>query len=94
MHALGWSRQQAVDYMVANAPVGVEEIKVEVDRYIAIPGQALAYKVGQLEIQRLRAEAEAAAGPTFDVRAFHDAVLGSGSVSLPVLRDLVGAARG
>jgi len=93
MHALGWSRQQAIDFMVANAPVGVDEITVEVDRYIAIPGQALAYKVGQLEIQRLRREAEATSGGAFDVRAFHDAVLGSGSVSLPVLRELVAAAR-
>jgi uncharacterized protein (DUF885 family) len=91
MHALGWTRQQALDYMLANAPVGAEEIAVEIDRYIAIPGQALAYKVGQLEIQRLRADAQAAAGDAFDIRAFHDAVLGSGSVSLPVLRELVAA---
>lgn len=89
MHALGWTRQQAVDFMVAHAPVAIEEIHVEIDRYIAIPGQALAYKVGQLEIQRLRAAAEATAGPGFDIRAFHDAVLGSGSVSLPVLREVV-----
>lgn len=92
MHALGWAREQAIDFMVANAPVGLEEIAVEVDRYIAIPGQALAYKVGQLEIQRLRAAAQAAAGDAFDIRAFHDAVLGSGSVSLPVLRELVAPA--
>jgi uncharacterized protein (DUF885 family) len=94
IHALGWTRRQAVDFMVANVPVGLDEINVEVDRYIAIPGQALAYKVGQLEIQRLRAEARAAAGDGFDIRAFHDAVLGSGSVSLPVLRELVAATRG
>lgn len=90
LHAKGWSRQQAVDFMVANAPVGVEEIKVEVDRYVAMPGQALAYKVGQLEIQRLRRAVEQRQGADFDIRAFHDVVLGSGSVSLPVLRDLVG----
>jgi uncharacterized protein (DUF885 family) len=88
LHARGWSRQRAVDYMVANAPVGLEEIAVEVDRYVAIPGQALGYKVGQLEIQRLRAAAEARGG--FDIKAFHDRALGSGSVSLPVLRELVG----
>lgn len=93
MHALGWTRQQALDFMVANAPVGLEEIAIEVDRYIAIPGQALAYKVGQLEIQRLRAAAHQAAGDAFDIRAFHDAVLGSGSVSLPVLRELAAPAR-
>jgi uncharacterized protein (DUF885 family) len=96
MHALGWTRQQAIDFMVENAPVGVDEITTEVDRYIAIPGQALAYKVGQLEIQRLRAAAEAAAAGNggFDIKAFHDTVLGSGSVSLPVLRQLVGVAPG
>ena len=90
LHAKGWSRQRAVDFMVASAPVGVEEIKVEVDRYVAMPGQALAYKVGQLEIQRLRRAVEQRQGADFDIRAFHDVVLGSGSVSLPVLRDLVG----
>jgi uncharacterized protein (DUF885 family) len=89
LHAKGWSRQQAVDFMVANAPVGVEEIKVEVDRYVAMPGQALAYKVGQLEIQRLRRIAEQRHGTGFDIKAFHDTVLGSGSVSLPVLRELL-----
>jgi uncharacterized protein (DUF885 family) len=91
LHARGWSRQQALDFMVANAPVGVEEIAVEVDRYVAIPGQALAYKVGQIEIQRLRRRAEQAGAPGagFDVKQFHDRVLGSGSVSLPVLRELV-----
>ena len=89
LHARGWSRQRAIDYMVANAPVGVEEIAVEVDRYVAIPGQALAYKVGQLEIQRLRRGAEAARAGAFDIKAFHDTVLGSGSVSLPVLRQLL-----
>ena len=89
LHALGWSRQQAIDYVLANAPVGEELVAVEVDRYIAIPGQALSYKVGQLEIMRLRAEAEQAQGDAFDVRAFHDTVLGSGTVSLPVLRELV-----
>jgi uncharacterized protein (DUF885 family) len=89
LHALGWSRQQAVDFMVANVPVGIEQIEIEVDRYIAIPGQALAYKVGQLEIRRVRKLAEDARADGFDIRAFHDVVLGSGSVSLPALRRLV-----
>ncbi|MFE6860204.1 DUF885 domain-containing protein [Nocardia sp. NPDC057668] len=89
LHAKGWTRQQAIDFMVANAPVGVEEIRTEVDRYIAMPGQAVAYKVGQLEIRRLRAATEQRQGPAFDIKTFHDRVLGSGSVSLPVLRDLV-----
>lgn len=91
IHALGWSRQQAIDFLVANVPAGRDHIEVEVDRYIAIPGQALSYKVGQLEIQRLRATAEAKANGHFDIRGFHDVVLGSGTVSLPVLRNLVTA---
>ncbi|MET8874493.1 DUF885 domain-containing protein [Nocardia sp. NPDC004604] len=89
IHAKGWSRQQAIDFMVANAPVGLAEIEVEVDRYIAMPGQAVAYKVGQLEIRGQRREAAERLGAAFDIKAFHDVVLGSGSVSLPVLRELV-----
>ncbi|WP_067710636.1 DUF885 domain-containing protein [Nocardia yamanashiensis] len=89
LHAKGWTRQQAIDFMVANAPVGLEEIRIEVDRYIAMPGQAVAYKVGQLEIRRQRAAAVTRLGNAFDIKNFHDVVLGSGSVSLPVLRELV-----
>ncbi|WP_433724925.1 DUF885 domain-containing protein [Nocardia sp. CA-129566] len=89
IHAKGWSRQQAIDFMVANAPVGLAEIEVEVDRYIAIPGQAVAYKVGQLEIRAQRRRAAERLGAAFDIKAFHDVVLGAGSVSLPVLRELV-----
>jgi uncharacterized protein (DUF885 family) len=92
LHAMGWSRQQAVDFMAANAPVGVEEIEVEVDRYVAIPGQAVSYKTGQLEIRRLRGLAEERDGDSFDIRSFHDTVLSAGTVSLPVLRELVGIA--
>ncbi|MBL1075952.1 DUF885 domain-containing protein [Nocardia sp. 2] len=88
LHAKGWSRQQAIDFMVANAPVSVAEIKTEVDRYIAMPGQAVAYKVGQLEIRRQRAMVAERLGTSFDIKRFHDVVLGSGSVSLPVLREL------
>jgi uncharacterized protein (DUF885 family) len=90
MHALGWSRQRAVDFMRTNTPLTAGEIEVEVDRYIADPGQALAYMVGRLEIQRMRAEAERRLGDRFDIRSFHDTVLGSGSLPLPVLADLVG----
>lgn len=86
LHALGWTRQQAIDFMVEHAPVNRDEIVVEIDRYIGMPAQALAYKVGQREIMRLRAEAKATLGPAFDIRSFHDAVLGGGTVSLPVLR--------
>lgn len=85
LHALGWSRQQAVDFMVAHAPVARDEIETEVDRYIGMPAQALAYKVGQREILRLRAEAEARLGDRFSLPAFHDVVLGGATVSLAVL---------
>jgi uncharacterized protein (DUF885 family) len=91
LHAKGWTRQQAVDYMAANAPAPLATIESEVDRYIADPAQALAYMVGRLEIQRIRADAEAALGSRFDVRAFHDVVLGNGSVPLPALERLVAA---
>ncbi|MBJ8339895.1 DUF885 domain-containing protein [Antrihabitans sp. YC3-6] len=93
LHAMGWSRQQAIDFMVEHAPVGYDEIVTEIDRYIGMPGQALAYKVGQREILRLRAEAEARLGDQFDIKVFHDAVLGAATVSLPVLADRVGRLR-
>ncbi len=89
LHALGWSRQQAIDYFVDHTPVPVDQIAPEVDRYLAMPGQALAYKVGQLEIERLRADATSRLGPRFDLAAFHDVVLGSGAVTLPVLAGMV-----
>ncbi|MGF6886676.1 uncharacterized protein (DUF885 family) [Nocardia sp. GAS34] len=91
LHAKGWSRQQALDYMIATVPIGLTEIASEIDRYIAMPGQAVAYKVGQLEIRRLRAQATERLGNAFDIKAFHDTVLGSGSISLPVLRELAAA---
>jgi uncharacterized protein (DUF885 family) len=89
MHALGWTRQQAIDFLKAHSALGENNIANEVDRYIVWPGQALAYKIGQLEILRLRAEAKDRLGSAFDIKAFHDTVLGSGAVSLPVLRSLV-----
>ncbi|MDQ2965318.1 MAG: DUF885 domain-containing protein [Chloroflexota bacterium] len=89
IHALGWTRQQAIDYMTAHTALEPNNIANEVDRYMVWPGQALAYKIGQLEILRLRAEARAAAGSRFDIRAFHDAVLGQGAVGLETLRDIV-----
>ncbi|MCA0395294.1 MAG: DUF885 domain-containing protein, partial [Proteobacteria bacterium] len=85
MHAKGWSRQQAIDYFMDNAPKTEQDVVNEVDRYIAWPGQALAYKIGQLKISELRARAEQALGPKFDLRDFNDAVLGTGSVPLETL---------
>ncbi|MEA2621251.1 MAG: hypothetical protein QOH61_161, partial [Chloroflexota bacterium] len=85
MHALGWSREQAVQYMIENSPMRDGQVRAEIDRYAVTPGQALAYMIGRLEIQRIRAEAEATLGDRFDIRAFHDAVLGSGLMPLPTL---------
>ncbi len=91
IHAFGWTRQQAVDYMRENTPVAPIDVSAEIDRYIAYPGQALSYMSGRLEIERLRREAEAELGPRFDIKAFHDAVLGSGALPLSVLADVVHA---
>jgi uncharacterized protein (DUF885 family) len=85
IHAKGWSRDRAVDYMLANSGMSRTEVTAEVERYIAIPGQALAYKIGALTIQRLRARAEAALGKRFDPRAFHAQVLMTGSLPMGVL---------
>jgi uncharacterized protein (DUF885 family) len=87
MHAMGWTRQQAIDFMKDNTGLSEQNIVSEVDRYIAWPGQALAYKVGQLEILRLRKQAETELGKKFDIRAFHDELLCEGSVPLMVLRE-------
>ena len=91
LHAFGWPRQQAVDYMVANTPVAQIEVEAEVDRYIAYPGQALSYMTGRLEIQALRARAEEALGDRFDIRDFHDRVLAVGALPLAVLGEVVDA---
>jgi uncharacterized protein (DUF885 family) len=90
IHALGWTRQDAIDYLTANSPQAENNIANEVDRYIAWPAQALAYKSGQREIRRLRDEAASRLGNRFDVAGFHDAVLEPGSVPLAVLGDLIG----
>jgi uncharacterized protein (DUF885 family) len=89
IHALGWSRQKAIDYLAANSPQAANNIENEVDRYIGWPGQALAYKIGQREIFRLRESAKSRLGSRFDIKGFHDVVLGSGLVPLPILGELV-----
>ncbi|MFS8103793.1 DUF885 domain-containing protein [Lentzea alba] len=89
LHALGWPRQQAIDYLRENTVMPEPEIQAEIDRYIEVPGQALAYMVGRLEIQRLRAEAQAELGDRFDVKAFHDLVLENGPMPLSTLGELV-----
>jgi len=89
MHYKGWTRQEAIDYMSANSALSLHNIRAEVDRYIGWPGQALAYKTGELRIRELRAMAETELADKFDVRAFHDVVLGSGAVPLDVLEENV-----
>ena len=89
LHAKGWTRQQAIDFFAANAAKTLQDITVEVDRYIVWPGQALGYKIGQLEIRALRERSEKRHGTKFDVRKFHDVVLGQGAVPLDVLRRVV-----
>jgi len=89
IHHLGWTRQQAIDYMTENTALSDREIANEVDRYISWPGQALSYELGYLKIMELRAKAEKALGPKFDLRAFHDTILSLGSVPLPVLEQRI-----
>ena len=89
IHSKGWTRQQAIDYLAENSALTLTNVTNEVDRYIAWPGQALAYKTGQMKIRELRTEAERELGAKFDVRAFHEVVLGSGSVPLTVLAENV-----
>ena len=89
LHQLGWSRDQAIDYLLANSALTRTNVENEVDRYVAWPGQALAYMVGRLELVRLRELAQARLGGRFDLRAFHDVVLGTGGVPLSVLAQVV-----
>jgi len=91
IHHLGWDRQKAIDYMMAQMPKSQMETEVEIDRYITWPGQALAYKVGQLKFRELRNDAQAALGEQFDVREFHDEVLRHGALPMDVLETTVNA---
>lgn len=89
LHAFGWNRQQAIDYMAARTALSIHEVTAEIDRYITWPGQATAYKIGELKIRALRRRAEEKLGSRFDLRQFHDAVLENGSVPIAVLEELI-----
>jgi uncharacterized protein (DUF885 family) len=89
LHAMGWTQQQAVEYMAANSSIPLESINAEVRRYITTPGQATSYKIGMIRIQELRAKAEKELGADFDIRSFHDAVLGGGAMPLHLLEQRV-----
>jgi uncharacterized protein (DUF885 family) len=89
LHARGWTRQQAIDYLAGHTALSLHECTTETDRYISWPGQALSYKIGEMKIRELRARAEQQLGARFDIRAFHDAVLANGSVPLPILEQIV-----
>ncbi|MCB9845786.1 MAG: DUF885 domain-containing protein [Phycisphaeraceae bacterium] len=91
IHAMGWSREQAVEFMLANSALSRHNIESEVDRYIGWPGQACGYKIGELKIRELRARAESALGDGFDLRRFHDAVLLAGALPLKLLEERIDA---
>jgi uncharacterized protein (DUF885 family) len=89
IHAKGWSREKAIDFMLDNSGMTRTEVVAEVERYIAIPSQALSYKVGALKIQELRARAEQALGKNFDIREFHAQVLNTGGIPLAILEQKI-----
>jgi uncharacterized protein (DUF885 family) len=91
IHAKGWPRTRAIEYMLANSALTKQNVAKEVDRYIAWPGQATAYKIGEMLIRRMRAKAEKELGAKFDLRAFHDTVLEEGSIPLPLLEERLNA---
>ena len=89
IHAFGWSREEVVDYMSQNTALSIHEINTETDRYIGWPGQALSYKIGELKIRGLRKKAEEELGPKFNIREFHSVILNQGTVTLPIMEELV-----
>jgi uncharacterized protein (DUF885 family) len=91
IHSKGWTREQAIDYLLANSDMGKTDATAEVERYIAIPSQALAYKIGALTIQRLKDKAKKELGKKFDVREFHNQVLNTGALPLTVLEKKIDA---
>ena len=88
MHSMGWSRQQAIDFMAGNTALSMHNVTTEIDRYISWPAQALSYKIGEIKIRQLRAQAEQQLGDKFDIRAFHDQMLKNGSLPLDLLEQL------
>ena len=91
LHAKRWTRQEAIQYFRDNTPLSEGDIKTEVERYLVVPGQALSYKMGMLKILELRAKARKILADRFDIREFHDAVLGNGALPLPILEQVVNA---
>lgn len=89
MHSFKWSRKKAIDYFAANTAKTLHDVENEIDRYIAWPGQALAYKIGELKIKELRARAEKELGDKLEIRDFHDMLLSNGAVPLDVLEEIV-----
>ena len=89
IHAKGWTREQVVDFMATNTALAIHEVNTETDRYISWPGQALSYKMGELKIRELRKKAEASLGSEFDIREFHEAILGQGTVTLSILENRI-----
>ena len=91
IHALGWTRDQAVEFLRSNTALSLHNINTEVDRYISWPGQAVSYKIGEMKIRELRKKAEEALGTDFDIRKFHEVILEQGTVTLPILEERVEA---
>ena len=89
IHAFGWTREEAVDFLRRNTALSLHNINTEVDRYISWPGQAVSYKIGEMKIRELRRLAEETLGPDFDIREFHQVILGQGTVTLPIMEERV-----
>jgi uncharacterized protein (DUF885 family) len=89
IHWKGWTKEQSVDFLASNSALSLHEVNTEVNRYIAWPGQALAYKMGEIKLKELRKKAEEVLKENFDIRAFHDLVLSEGAVTLSILEGMV-----
>ncbi len=89
LHAKGWTAQEAINFFMQNSPEPLESVTSEIHRYIVMPAQATSYKIGMLKIQQLRKRAEQTLGKTFDIRSFHDVILGAGALPLPILERVV-----